>query len=89
MIINVSNSSIISNCQDLLGMSSSGTYTISQTIDCGTNIPFNPIAVFYGKLLGNNNTIQNVVISSSSSTVGLFKCLIGATIQDLSSVMEE
>ena len=74
---------IISNCQDLQNMNSTGTYMINQTIDCSRTVPFNPIPLFSGILSGNNNVIQNVLLYSSSSGVGIFKCLSGATIQDL------
>ena len=78
------NSTLVSNCLDLQNMSSTGTYTISQTIDC-KGIAFIPISTFYGTLLGNNNTIQNVVPISYSKGggLGIFQLLDGAIIQDL------
>lgn len=74
---------IISNCQELQNMKSTGIYSISQIIDCSGIVPFNSIPLFSGTLQGNNNIIQNVVLNSSLSQVGIFKCLSGATIQDL------
>ena len=72
----------ISSCHHFRNMSSTGTYTINQTIDC-SGVVFQPISTFSGTLLGNNNTIQNVFINTSTARIGIFSCLSGATIQDL------
>lgn len=76
--------SLISNCIDLQTINKTGTYSISNDIDCSTITSFNSVPLFSGTLFGNNRIVQNLLINSSSTgPLGLFECLQNAAVQDI------
>lgn len=76
----------ISSCTTLrntvLNTNSSGTYYLTQNLNCSsTSSPTSTTSVFSGTLYGNGYTISNYTISSSRR--GLFFFIAGAKIQNL------
>ncbi len=79
----------ITNCTDLQNIKNhlDESYLIqADTIDCD-GVNFQPVgtstAPFTGTLDGNDKTILNLTISTTTNMVGLFGKIQGATIQDL------
>lgn len=79
----LTNPTTITTHQQLMAVTGSGDYTLANDIDLN-GITWTPIAGFSGTFEGNNYTVSNLDITTSSSHQGLFRDLdVGAEIRNL------